>query len=260
MQRRLLATSSTPGYSPAVRFLPARSPPRPCPHRHAVPVALAVIVPGLALDVVAGFATQALIGFAAWVAALAMVAGAGSAELRTRMMACLALATIGELFLSLLWGLYDYRLHNVPFFVPPGHLLLMLAGMRLARARLPGAFVPFTGAAVAMWAGYALWTGASTLDVLLAGLLLACLAAARSESDRSLYAVMLWLALALELYGTALGNWTWRHAEPWFALTSANPPLAAGAFYSALDALALAVARATHGVARQPRPIAVRRA
>jgi|APFre7841882724_1041349.scaffolds.fasta_scaffold12301_2 hypothetical protein len=228
--------------TPAPRFLP-----RACPHRHAAALALAVVVPGLALDATAGFALQALIGVVAWIAALAMVAGAGTAELRTRMMACLALATAGELFLSLVWGLYDYRLDNVPFFVPPGHLLLMLAGMQLARAPLPGMFVHGTAAAVAAWAGYALWTGASTLDVFLAGLLLACLAAARRESDRRLYAVMLWLALALELYGTALGNWTWRPVEPWFGLTSANPPLAAGAFYSALDALALVVARAVHG-------------
>jgi hypothetical protein len=220
---------------------------RPCPHRHAVVLALAVIVPGLALDAAAGFALQAFIGVVAWAAALAVITGAATAELRTRMMACLALATAGELFLSLAWGLYDYRLHNVPFFVPPGHLLLMLAGMQLARAPLPGAFVHVTAAAVAAWAGYSLWSGISTLDVFLAGLLLACLAAARRESDRRLYAVMLWLALALELYGTALGNWTWRPVEPWFGLTSANPPLAAGAFYRALDALALAFARAAHG-------------
>jgi hypothetical protein len=215
---------------------------RPCPERDAVWLALAVIVPGLALDTVAGFALQGVIGAAAWIATLLVLIGS-PAPLRLRMMACLVLATLGELFLSLVWGLYDYRLHNVPFFVPPGHLLLMLAGMQIARARLPEGFVTATAAAVTAWAAYAAWTGHSTLDVFLAALLLACFALTRDPADRRLYAVMLWLALALELYGTALGTWAWRPVEPWFGLTSANPPLAAGAFYAALDALSLAVAR-----------------
>jgi hypothetical protein len=222
---------------------------RPCPERDGLWLMLAVIVPGLALDSVAGFALQGVIGAVAWAAALLVLIGAPSA-LRIRMMACLTLATIGELFLSLVWGLYDYRLHNVPFFVPPGHLLLMLAGMQLARTRLPEAFVVATAAAVTGWAVYAATTGHSTLDVVLAGLLLACIAVSRNPDDRRLYAVMLWLALALEIYGTALGNWAWRPVEPWFGLTSANPPLAAGAFYAALDALSLWVMRLVQ--ARRP--------
>ncbi len=215
------------------------------PQRHAVALVVAVIGPGLWLDGTAGFAEQTLIGVFAWAAALAMLAAAQGA-MRTRMLACLALATAGELVLSLVWGLYDYRLHNVPFFVPPGHLLLMLAGMQIARMRLPDSFSAVTAAIVVGWAAYALWRGDSTLDVFLAALLVVCLATARHADDRRLYAVMLWLALALELYGTAIGNWAWRPVEPWFGLTSLNPPLAAGAFYAALDALSLAVARGVH--------------
>ena len=36
-------------------------------------------------------------------------------------LSCIAIATAGELFLSLVWGLYTYRLENVPMFVPPGN-------------------------------------------------------------------------------------------------------------------------------------------
>jgi hypothetical protein len=220
--------------------------PRPRPERDALWVMLAVIVPGLALDMHAELPQQLAIGVAAWAAALAFVAGAPDRE-RTRMVACIGLATAGELFLSLAWGLYEYRLHNVPLFVPPGHLLLMLAGMQIARVRMPESFVAATAALVAGWGGYAAWSGVSTLDACLAVLLLACLASARNADDRRLYAVMLWLALGLEFYGTALGIWVWQPIEPWFGLTSLNPPLAAGAFYCALDALSLAVARAVHG-------------
>lgn len=227
------------------------------PERHALPAMLAVIVPGLALDVYAELPAQCLIGAVAWAVALAFVADAQGLE-RTRMLACIVLATAGELVLSLVWGLYDYRLHNVPLFVPPGHLLLMLAGMQLARMRLPERFVAVTVAAVTAWAAYATWTGASTLDAALALLLVACVATSRRAEDRRLYAVMLWLALALELYGTALGTWTWRPVEGWFGLTSLNPPLAAGAFYCALDALSLACARARAApAAAAPATIAV---
>src|ERR1017187_6727631 len=43
---------------------------------------------------------------------------------RPALIACLIIATAGEIFLSLVWGLYEYRLHNIPLFVPPGHVLL----------------------------------------------------------------------------------------------------------------------------------------
>ena len=47
-------------------------------------------------------------------------------------------------------------------------------------------------------------------------------------------------ALALELYGTWLGNWTWAVDVPRLDLVTTNPPGAAGAFYCALDALVAA--------------------
>ena len=45
------------------------------------------------------------------------------------------------------------------------------------------------------------------------------------------------LSLAMELYGTWLGNWTWSAQVPWLGLTADNPPIAAGAFYCVLDLL-----------------------
>jgi hypothetical protein len=48
------------------------------------------------------------------------------------------------------------------------------------------------------------------------------------------------LALAMEIYGTLLGNWTWSADVPWLGLTALNPPLAAGAFYCVLDLLIVA--------------------
>jgi hypothetical protein len=47
----------------------------------------------------------------------------------------------------------------------------------------------------------------------------------------------------MELYGTALGNWSWRTIAPGTSLTAANPPFSAGAFYCLLDFLVLAALR-----------------
>ena len=57
---------------------------------------------------------------------------------------------------------------------------------------------------------------------------------------KKLYATMFLLALAMEIYGTWLGNWTWSPHVQWLGLTTLNPPLAAGAFYCVLDLLVTA--------------------
>ena len=55
-------------------------------------------------------------------------------------------ATIGEITGSMLWGVYRYRLHNLPLFIPPAHGIVYLTGLSLlvalrrarARARRAG--------------------------------------------------------------------------------------------------------------------------
>ena len=80
-------------------------------------------------------------------------------------------------------------------------------------------------------------TGLGTLDGLLFALFLLCLLSGRANR---LYAVMFVLSLAMEVYGTWLGNWTWAPKAPWLGFTTTNPPLAAGAFYCMLDMLVVA--------------------
>ena len=59
---------------------------------------------------------------------------------------------------------------------------------------------------------------------------------ARGPQPR-LYATMAWAALAMELWGTYLGNWVWASKVPWTGLTAWNPPLLVGAFYCFGDLL-----------------------
>jgi hypothetical protein len=152
---------------------------------------------------------------------------------RPALIACLVFATAGEIFLSLAWGLYEYRLHNIPLFVPPGHVLLFFLGTQLAERMPEGSERWVAALALPLVAVFA-WQGRDTLGPLLYGLFVLCLWISPS---RRLYATMFVLSLAMELYGTWIGNWTWAARVPLLGLTTLNPPIAAGAFYCVLDLL-----------------------
>lgn len=198
-------------------------------------VIVSVITGGLALDQHVEFWGQTLTNVGVWGLFLWWLRRADARQ-QLCLTACVVYATIGEIFLSLVWGLYDYRLANIPLFVPPGHALLFTLGFLLA-ARVKDWIVWAVPLAALPCVLLLLATGAGTLDALLYTLFLACIL---FGSARRLYAVMFVLALAMEIYGTWLGNWTWTAQVPWLGLTSINPPLAAGAFYCVLDLLVVA--------------------
>ena len=194
-----------------------------------------VIAGGLAFDQTVEFWGQTLTNVGLWALLLYWLRGAQPDE-RVSLCICVFYATLGEIFLSLVWGLYEYRLSNIPLFVPPGHALLFMLGAILSRhARdwivwfVPLAALPFVFLLAI--------TGLGTLDALLFALFLLCLLSGRASK---LYAVMFVLSLAMEIYGTWLGNWTWAEEAPWLGFTTVNPPLAAGAFYCMLDMLVVA--------------------
>jgi len=210
--------------------------------RHAPPAVplniIAVITGGLALDAAFGWPGQ--IAAIVWTfLVFAWLYRLGGTEEKRVLIACTVIAGTGELFLSLVWGLYDYQFLNVPLFVPPGHALLMTLGLVFAR-RLPAASVWAISLGAAAWAAYAWVAGFDRFGVVLFGIYAFCMLA---SGAKALYATMFIAALTMELYGTALGNWTWRPVAPWIELTSYNPPFSAGAFYCMLDLLVLGAMR-----------------
>lgn len=207
----------------------------------------AVIVAGLAVDQAFAWG-QLAVDVAVW-ALFAVLLVRAPRGCRGVLAACVLIAAAGECTLSLCWGLYDYRLGNVPLFVPPGHALLLLLGMLLA-ARVGdwvAWLVPAVAAPVVAWQAA---TGADTLGVLLFLVFVLAVVCGRA---RRLYAVMFALSLAMELYGTWLGNWTWHPEVHGLGLAAGNPPLTAGAFYCVLDVLVMAVTRGLRtGAAAEP--------
>ena len=151
------------------------------------------------------------------------------------LMASLLLSTVGEVLLSLVFGLYEYKFHNVPLCVPPGHALFMTLGI-LASRRMPdwvALVTPFMALPVAV---YGLWQGADMADAFLYVGFALFMAFSRA---RRFYATMFIFSLILEIFGTWLGVWTWRPIIPGTGITSSNPPLCAGTFYCMLDFLVL---------------------
>jgi hypothetical protein len=188
------------------------------------------ILAGLWLDRAHSVPVQAAVALCTWSLLFAM-GWRAAPEQRTQWLVCLAWASAGEIVLSLVWGLYDYRLGNLPLFVPPGHVLLFALGVWLSQ-RVPAAWL---GAVPALAAGLVVsfaWLSGDTLSLPLLALFLLCV---RFGPSPSLYSTMFVLALLMELYGTATGAWIWRADVPGLPLGAANPPLAAGALYCALD-------------------------
>jgi len=159
---------------------------------------------------------------------------AGKKE-RIEMLVVLAFATPMELFFSEIWLIYEYQRQLMPLYVPVGHWFLFDLGRRIAAKLPPGRkiaswivlpFIPLT----ALMA----YSGVDTSGIFL---LIIMFGFVRWGPAPMLYAVMGWLALGMELWGTWLGTWEWASNVPWTGLTAWNPPLLCGAFYALGDVL-----------------------
>jgi hypothetical protein len=207
--------------------------------RREAATGLAVLAVAFALDRLWPMWGQIAAGFGVWAFAL-LVLGRAPGLRRRMLFAVLAWATAGELFLSLAWGLYTYRLGNIPHFVPPGHVLVFMIGLQLARAVTPVAADRLTALYAVATACAALVLGDEFSVVLFAVYLLAY----RLKPDiRPLLATMFLVTLTLELVGTALGTWGWAPRTPVLGLTTTNPPFAVAAFYCVLDTLVFLTVR-----------------
>ena len=200
-------------------------------------IIVATLTIGLLVDVHTDIAGQTALSAAVWMVLFYVLRGV-SGEERRGLLACLVIATSGEIVLSLGWGLYTYRLGNIPMFVPPGHVLMLLLGLSLARVMPQSVAYAIFGCA-ALYSLAAALAGIDTLGVAL--FLVLAVSALAMPSQRRLYASTFVLSLALELYGTWLGNWYWASEVPATALVTTNPPGVVGAFYCALDASVAAV-------------------
>ena len=148
----------------------------------------------------------------------------------------IAVATLGEVVLSLGWGLYSYQHALIPLYVPPGHgLFYTLAAVTAQQEWLRVREQAVARAVLAAGTAYAVISLVALGDAW--GFLwwLGALALIRLSSNQLLLSACFVFTIALEWGGTANGNWTWAASVPLLGLRSANPPAGVGILYILLD-------------------------
>lgn len=218
---------------------------------------LCVIASFLALDHSASHGEQLLLGAATWAILIASCASF-EPEDRARALLVVMVATCAEVLGSIVLGAYTYRLENLPAFVPPGHGLVFLAGLRISRStpvrRRPRAFVGAVIAIVAAWgiAGLLLLGRTDVLGAITGALLIFVLVRGRTAT---LYAGVFLIVGFLEIYGTSIGAWHWAAVTPDTSLPAGNPPSGIAGVYVLFDIAAIALAPRLLGVLDRARAL-----
>jgi hypothetical protein len=170
-------------------------------------------------------------------------------EVRARTVAqtvvVVAFATVVEYVFSPTLGVYTYRLHNVPAFVPPGHGLVYLSALALGQARVVERHrrtaVVLVLATSGTWAAYGVLAAARP-DAL-GAFWAACLAVFVLLGPSQPVYLGAFVAVSwLELVGTSLGTWVWATHDPTGVVTIGNPPSGAAGGYGWFDLAGLLLA------------------
>lgn len=207
-------------------------------------LAMIVLVCFLDSDIVSThFAHGQWLSNAAMVVTFVLMYRAAPTRLRGIMKYGVFIATAGELLFSLGFGMYEYRLANVPLYVPPGHSVIYAAVYYFVREPfvLKNRRLISSAMVLASVAYAAFWLVAhdDLYGALCTGLFL--LLIARDADSRLFFLSMFVFVGFLEQAGTRLGCWYWHaHAFDRFAwLPSGNPPTGISVFYFAFDGLCL---------------------
>jgi hypothetical protein len=207
-------------------------------------IVLVVIAGFLAIDRVGAVEVQLVLGAATWAVLIWACAGLEPEE-RARVALVVIVATCAEILGSIVLGVYEYRLANLPAFVPPGHGLVYLGGLAISRWVIDNghrrAFIAGVIAFVAGWGALGLVAlGRTDLAGALAGALLVyCLLRGRAPE---LYGGVFLIVAFLEIYGTAVGAWSWATQVPLIGIPAGNPPSGIASIYVLFDIAAIALA------------------
>jgi hypothetical protein len=158
------------------------------------------------------------------------------------------IATCVEIFCSLLWGMYAYRFHNIPWYVPPGHGLIYLFALRWGRTPLMARHGD-RARRIVLACALAAGGGGLTLEPLFLGrldlfglLLLPIFLYFMRTPSAPIFAGAFLATSVLEIMGTGFGNWTWVTWAPVLHLPVGNPPSVIAGGYCILDFATLRLA------------------
>ena len=140
---------------------------------------------------------------------------------RWEVLLCVPIATLFEVYGSLIWGGYTYQLHNIPLYVPPGHALVYVFGITAVALPLVRAHGRLFRHGVLAVATAWMVAGVTVLPLvthrwdvqgaLLWPLLVWCIL----RSGRGEMFAAIWIATAtIEIAGTVAGCWGWAAIAP----------------------------------------------
>lgn len=194
------------------------------------------------MEISASVERQQFLGTCAWIFLAALLIGENR-ETKAQVVIAVLFATIGEHFASIYMGGYTYRFENVPAYVPPGHGMVYLTAVALARSALfvrhPGKIALFV---IGVWGTWSLWGVSGYPDrgdwvgALLFAIFFVWLFIGRSPM---VYLAAFFITTWLELIGTAVGAWEWASIDPLLGWPQGNPPSGVGAWYCLVDAVAI---------------------
>ena len=198
----------------------------------------------LGLDHYAGIWPQRLLGLGTW-ALLLWLLRAETHRVRAQVAIVVVFATCIEYTASPLLGVYTYRLHNVPSYVPPGHGLIYLAALNIGRSALAARLrMPLLTFALVACGAWAFWGAvlAPRRDLLGALMYLFLVRFILVGRQPLVYAGCFLVCSYLEIIGTSAGAWTWAVHDPSGAIGIGNPPSGIPGGYCFLDAYGLMLA------------------
>ncbi|HJX47142.1 MAG TPA: hypothetical protein VJ375_04790 [Gaiellaceae bacterium] len=194
----------------------------------------------LAVDTQVSLGVQLALGAVTWLVLLGAIWPL-AAIVRAQVIGVVLFATVAEVTGSLIWGVYRYRLHNLPLFIPPAHGLVYLSGVALA-AVIPARPLVAVAAVGSIGWGLAGITVLPRLDVAGAMCVPLLIAFLWRSRFRATYAGVFVVVAALELYGTSIGVWRWATSLPGLGIAQGNPPSGVASGYVWFDVMALLVA------------------
>ncbi len=212
---------------------------QPLPSPWLIAAAVLFWIPALGIDSVAiaqQFADGQLITTMMVLSVYSLMFWRSDRELRLKMLVMVPLSWLGEVLCCVVMDLYDYRLGNIPIFVPFGHAVIFTTGVWLSRTpallnreAVLKRWMPLAYALLFVFVAVALNDTLSALCAILFFLGL------HRKNYCIFYLLMSALVLYLELVGTWFGSWLWDQEVG--ILHTVNPPVGAMFIYIGGDML-----------------------
>lgn len=160
-------------------------------------------------------------------------------KIKKLMLYGVGLAFLGEVVFSIVLGMYEYRLANVPIYVPLGHSLVYAAVFYIHKEKVIQRHKTMI-TSVLYWGMItysSLWL---IFDQDLLGflcMLVVVLLLKKKTGNELFFLIMFFMVVYLELLGTYYDCWVW--PDTWFStisfITSSNPPSGISVFYFGFD-------------------------